>query len=622
MSEPKKVNLESKNITEETLEELKRLMPSVFKEGKIDFDALKAVLGDVVEPSREFYNFTWAGKSEAFRTLQRPSTATLKPCEEESKEWDTTENLFIEGDNLEVLKLLQKTYHNSIKMIYIDPPYNKDKDFVYPDRWSEGIKSYKEFCGFVDSDGNITTSEDEAKNATGRKHSRWLTMMYPRLFLARNLLKEDGVMFVSIDNDELKNLRAICDEIFGEDCVETFVWYLNDATEGSFVKTPSNTVRNEHEYILACFKNSDYKAFGKYPDFRYKDNEGFSNPDNDPRGNWMSGNISRNGITSTTGSKYFTITTPTGVEYSRNWTLSKDEFDSLLKDNRIYFSNNGNGVPRVKIFQNEPQYNTQSSIFQNLKSSSTGKKEVSGFFDGIELFSFPKPVDLIKRMLLIANTSNSIILDFFAGSGTTANAVMALNAEDGGNRKYICVQIPEPTPEDSEAKKAGYKSIAEISKERIRRAGEKVKADNPLFAGDIGFKVFKLDESNFKQWDKEVADAEMLKQQIMEFADNVSPEASKANMLYELLLKKGYSLNVKVEKKQIADNEIFVVDDSMLVCLDDKISSLTIDEVIKLRPAHFIVLDRAFEGNDQLKTNTWQTFKSLFPNDENPFETV
>jgi len=622
MSEPKKVNLESKNITEETLEELKRLMPSVFKEGKIDFDALKAVLGDVVEPSREFYNFTWAGKSEAFRTLQRPSTATLKPCEEESKEWDTTENLFIEGDNLEVLKLLQKTYHNSIKMIYIDPPYNKDKDFVYPDRWSEGIKSYKEFCGFVDSDGNITTSEDEAKNVAGRKHSRWLTMMYPRLFLARNLLKEDGVMFVSIDNDELKNLRAICDEIFGEDCVETFVWYLNDATEGSFVKTPSNTVRNEHEYILACFKNSDYKAFGKYPDFRYKDNEGFSNPDNDPRGNWMSGNISRNGITSTTGSKYFTITTPTGVEYSRNWTLSKDEFDSLLKDNRIYFSNNGNGVPRVKIFQNEPQYNTQSSIFQNLKSSSTGKKEVSGFFDGIELFSFPKPVDLIKRMLLIANTSNSIILDFFAGSGTTANAVMALNAEDGGNRKYICVQIPEPTPEDSEAKKAGYKSIAEISKERIRRAGEKVKADNPLFAGDIGFKVFKLDESNFKQWDKEVADAEMLKQQIMEFADNVSPEASKANMLYELLLKKGYSLNVKVEKKQIADNEIFVVDDSMLVCLDDKISSLTIDEVIKLRPAHFIVLDRAFEGNDQLKTNTWQTFKSLFPNDENPFETV
>lgn len=636
MSGPKKVNLESKNITEETLEELKRLMPSVFKEGKIDFDSLKAVLGDVVEPSREFYNFTWAGKSEAFRTLQRPSTATLKPCEEESKEWDKTENLFIEGDNLEVLKLLQKSYRNSIKMIYIDPPYNKDKDFVYPDRWSEGIKSYKEFCGFVDSDGNITTSVDEAKNAAGRKHSKWLTMMYPRLFLARNLLMDDGVIFVSIDDDEAANLKKIMDEIFGEEnFVAQLIWKSG--------RTAASYFTNEHEYVLCYSKNKI-----SLPLFKFDGDENISDraikrvTEKNPIGIIAF----PKGIDFECDDKVFpnefgnieTIRVVEGVFECKNkklasevkleaaWTM-KDMIESWLDGEmvvdqkgqivkRFFFKNNG-----ILHYEKEKGTIHPKSILADY-STKNGTNALKSLFDGKSFFDFPKPPNLIRLFCEIICNKNDIILDFFAGSGTTAHAVMALNAEDGGNRKFICVQIPEPTPENSEAKKAGYKSIAEISKERIRRAGEKVKTDNPLFAGDIGFKVFKLDESNFKQWDKEVADAETLKQQIIEFADNVRSEASKKDMLYELLLKKGFNLNAKVEKKQIADNEIFVVDGSMFVCLDDKISTTTIDEVIKLRPAHFIVLDRAFEGNDRLKLNTWQTFKSLFPNDENPFETV
>lgn len=631
MSEPKKVNLESKNITEETLEELKRLVPSAFKEGKIDFDSLKAVLGDVVEPSREFYNFTWAGKSEAFRTLQRPSTATLRPCEDESKEWEKTENLFIEGDNLEVLKLLQKTYHNSIKMIYIDPPYNKDKDFVYPDRWSEGIKSYKEFCGFVDSEGNITTSEDEAKNAAGRKHSRWLTMMYPRLFLARNLLREDGVIFVSIDDDEAANLKKMMDEIFGEEnFVAIFPWRKRTAKSD----VPFG-VSQDYEWIV-CYAKEKFLA-GISHERKYYRTDDF------PNDGWRLSDLTTQRSAEERPNSAFNMIDPkTGKSYpfnpKRTWGVSQDTFQDYYDKGKIVFPDDYDflniSIPAYRVFESEDKakalkkYGSEEAIKavstdfpKNIGMSEDGNKEMVELF-GAKIFSFPKPSTLIRYFMEVSTSKDDIILDFFAGSGTTAHAVMALNAEDGGNRKFICVQIPEPTPENSEAKKAGYKTIAEISKERIRRAGEKVKADNPLFTGDIGFKVFKLDESNFKQWDKEVADTETLRQQIMDFADNVSPEASKRDMLYELLLKKGYSLNAKVESRKIADNEIFVVDGSMLICLDDKISTTTIDEVIKLRPAHFIVLDRAFEGNDQLKVNTWQTFKTLFPNDENPFETV
>jgi adenine-specific DNA-methyltransferase len=522
-------------------------------------------------------------------------------------------------------------------MIYIDPPYNKDKDFVYPDRWSEGIKSYKEFCGFVDNEGNITTSVDEAKNATGRKHSRWLTMMYPRLFLARNLLSDDGVIFVSIDDDEVANLKKIMDEIFGEEnFVASLIWQKKTGAADSIHFSEVT------EYALVYAKK--YDALNLTQNSEAHDEKRFRFTDEyiKERGPFYYDNLDRGtlgyiesldyGVETPDGKLAFPNGRTTQLNDGWRWKWGKDKFEWGKKNGFIELKQSKDKECGWSVYykiymnvDNEGINITRSSPFKNLIQgilNTHASNESKELFNTSNLFSNPKPTKLIKFFINLTVDKSAIILDFFAGSGTTAHAVMSLNAEDGGNRKYICVQIPEPTPENSEAKKAGYKTIAEITKERIRRAGEKVKADNPLFAGDIGFKVFKLDESNFKQWDKEVADAEALKQQIMEFADNVSPEASKANMLYELLLKKGYSLNAKVAKKQIADNEIFVVDGSMLVCLDDKISIATIDEVIKLRPAHFIVLDRAFEGNDQLKTNTWQTFKSLFPNDENPFETV
>ncbi|MBD3843690.1 MAG: site-specific DNA-methyltransferase, partial [Campylobacterales bacterium] len=372
-----------------------------------------------------------------------PATTLLKADEMHNSKPENahSQNLLIKGDNLEVLKHLVNAYYEKVKMIYIDPPYNTGSDgFVYQDDRKFTVKELQNLMGVDAEKAKRILDFTQSKS---NSHSAWLTFMYPRLYIAKQLLKDDGVIFVSIDDNEVANLRILCDEIFGDGNVETYIWYLNDSAEGSFIKTPSKTVRNEHEYIIACFKMTTYKSFEKYLDYRYRDKTDFTNPDNDPRGSWMSGNISRNGIKTTMGSKYFTITTPTGVKYSRNWTISKDEYKNLLEDNRLYFSNGGDGVPRLKIFQNEPQENTQSSLFQNLRSSSTGKKEVSELFNNVELFQFPKPTPLIQRLMTITNTKDSIVLDFFAGSGTTGDAVMQLNAKDGGNRKFILVQIPE-----------------------------------------------------------------------------------------------------------------------------------------------------------------------------------
>ncbi|MGJ0341934.1 site-specific DNA-methyltransferase [Aliarcobacter cryaerophilus] len=566
------LNGKSKDLLNENIEKLKEIFPEVFSEGKIDFSKLEEELGNFKEKSDERYNFTWSGKSEAKKIALTPSTGTLRPCKDESKDWDTTGNLYIEGDNLEVLKLLQKSYHKKIKMIYIDPPYNTGKDFVYKDNFKDNIKNYLEVTGQVDSEGNKLSTNTETN---GRYHSDWLNMMYPRLKLARNLLKDDGVMFISIDDNEVTNLRKLCEEIFGEENVESYIWYLNDSSEGSFVKTPSKTVRNEHETIIACFKSNKYKELGKYLDYRYKDRTDFTNPDNDPRGNWMSGNISRNGIKSTTGSKYFVITTPTGVEYARNWTISKSEYEELVADNRLYFSNNGDGVPRLKIFQNEPQENTQSSLFQNLKSSSTGKKEVSEVFDGNEIFQFPKPTALIKRLLMISNTKNEMILDFFSGSGTTGHAVMSLNGEDQGNRKFICVQLPEDTETDSLAYQIGYKNICEIGKKRIIDSGAKI--DNI----DNGLKIFKLDSSNIKLWD---SNFDNLERTLVDMVDNIKSDRSEEDIVYEILLKYGLDLTLPIETLTINDKKVYSIGfGSLVCCLDNNINTDTIEKIAELK---------------------------------------
>lgn len=608
-----KVDLHSQDITQETLKELKQLIPSAFREGKIDFEALKMALGDIVEPNREFYNFTWAGKSEAFRTLQKPSHATMKPDKNESVDFENTENIFIEGDNLEVLKLLQKTYHDKIKMIYIDPPYNKDKDFVYPDRWSEGIKSYKEYCNFVNEGGNITTTDDEATNATGRKHSKWLTMMYPRLFLARNLLKEDGVIFISIDDDEVKNLRMICDEIFGE---ENFV--------GQFIKqskigggSDSKHIATEHEYILTYSKNISFLAemFEKH-NIEYL--KRYKEEDDDGKYFWDT--FARPGLKNPIN---YDIVAQDGAIINGDWIWSKKRFEQAYKKGKVRIVKKENGMYTVH-FKQYLNVNGKKprSMTSNFGGTYEGKKEVAELLKSDKIFSYPKSTKHIIKLLEISTSKDDIILDFFAGSGTTAHAVMALNADDGGTRKCISVQLPEPTDEKSEAYKAGYKTISQITKERIKRAGKKIQKENPDKNIDTGFKVFKLDVSNFKQWDKNISDTETLKQSLMEFENNVVEGSDKTDMLYELLLKKGLDLNSKIEKVNMEANEIFIVDSDMYVCMDDKITKETIDKIIEARPKYFIVLDKAFEGNDQLKTNTYQTFKTLYESSENPFETV
>ena len=484
------------------IEKLKSLIPNIINsDGTLDIKALKGAI-DIshTTSNNQGYELTFAGKGMARWMAGIPTKKELKTEKEESKNFQKTQNVLIRGDNLDILKILYQNYHNKIKMIYIDPPYNtKSDEFIYKDNFKKSEQELIEEYGLNEE------KIDFLQNIYGTKtHSGWLAFMYPRLKLARDLLREDGVIFISIDDNEQANLKIMCDEIFGKENVETYIWSLIDFQESSFNKTPSNTTRMEHEYIIACFKQS--KKLGRYKEFRLK-NKDLSNPDNDPRGDWFSSNISRNGIKSKSGSKYFTIKTPSGKEYTRNWTISKEEYQGLLKDNRIYFANNGNGVPRLKKFQNESFSSIQSSIFTDCKTSITGKVQLKGLFNDLELFSFPKPKELIQRLLNLSTNSNDLILDFFAGSGTTGDAVMQLNAEDGGNRKFILVQWDEKInpKKNKEAHDFCIKNnlpfvISSICLERLNRAGEKIKRENQNKRGmfssseelDIGYKVFSL----------------------------------------------------------------------------------------------------------------------------------
>ena len=541
--------------------------------------------------------------------LQAPTINTLSPCRAESVDFDGTRNLFIEAENLEALKILQKAYAGSVKMIYIDPPYNTGSDsFIYPDKFSETREEYarrvgdKDAEGYLRRDGVFQGAWRKNSKDSGHYHSNWLSMMLPRLHLARTLLRDDGVIFISIDDNEQAQLKLLCDEVFGAENVEQYVWNLSDFEESSFTKTASNTVRFEHEYFIACYKSK--KSLGRYKEYRLIDRDDLSNIDNDPRGDWFSGNLSRNGIKTTTGSKYFTITTPTGMTYTRNWTISKDEYEELLRDNRIYFSKNGDGVPRLKMFKTDASMSIQSSIFAGVKTSISGKNVIKSLFSEKEIFSFPKPIELLQRIATITTNSNDLILDFFSGSGTTAHAVMQLNAEDGGKRRYLCVQLPEETDEKSEARKAGFDTIAEIAKERIRRAGKQISGS--LKGGqsvDTGFKVFKLSESSFKQWrqPENIADlGTTMEMFVNAVQDNAAPE----NMVYELMLRLGCKLTSAVEHK----NGVYWVTDEdtgkRIALLLEAANQTLIDDVIAAAPAKVVALDKWFDGNDALKSNT------------------
>lgn len=566
----KKLDGFTADIVAERIEELRTVFPEVFKDGKIDFDSLQNILGEHIEDAREKYSFTWAGKLDSIRLAQKRSNGTLRPCKEESVNFDTTQNLYIEGDNLEVLKLLSGSYMNSVKMIYIDPPYNTGNDFVYTDNFSDSIENYKKVIG--------ETAKSNAETA-GRYHTNWLNMMLPRLKLARVLLKQDGVIFISIDDNEVTNLRKVCDEVFGEDnFVAQVIWKKKYGLQND-----AKWLSVSHDYILVYCKNKESWTPSLLPRTD-EAAERYKNPDNDPRGAWKSTDFSRKAIISTC---LYDIKIPSGrtikVPQGRSWLKDATGLAELVKDNRIWFGVNGDSVPSVKRFLSEVKEGMIcSTIWDYSEVGHTDKAvKVLNVLMGNVTFDYPKPIDLLQRCVLLANDKNGIYLDFFSGSGTTAHAVMQQNAEDGGNRKFICVQIPELTDEKSEAYKAGYKNICEIGKERIRRAGKSIlesisenkKQDivaltksikeRGLFEAsdrlkikheiDTGFKVFKLDTSNLKKWNNEYTrDYEDLALRIKGYYDYLTPDRLPLDMVYEIMLKYSLPLTLPVTEVETA----------------------------------------------------------------------
>jgi len=627
--------LTSQNVLEDKIAALQELFPEVFAEGKVDFERLKQALGESIDEGRERYGLSWAGKSEAIRNLQAQSVGTLAPLPEESVNFETTENIFIEGDNLEVLKLLQKSYHNQIKMIYIDPPYNTGKEFIYPDNFREGLEDYLRYSGQKNGEGIKLTTNTETD---GRFHSKWLNMMYPRLFLARNLLRDDGVIFVSIDDHEAYNLRLLLNEIFGEEnFLGIIVW------EGATDNNPTQ-IAIEHEYILAFAKNksninsawknqssaaksvmlSEYqklkdllkdnveliqKEFRKF----VRRNQASLNPIThynrvDERGVYTG---SRKVHNPKAGGYVYDVIHPDTkkvcVPPVNGYRYPEERMKGLIAEERILFGKDENQVIQIKEYLEDYESKLSSVIEID---SRAGSNELKSLFPGDQkVFLNPKPVVLLRELLEFCTGAEDLILDFFSGSCTTAQAILDLNHDDGGNRHFVMVQLPEPT-ENSE-----FKTIAEVGKERIRRAVNKIEEEengkldlNGSSHQDRGFKVFKLTESNFKIWDGTAPqNVEQLSVLLQEFAENVRPGTTKLGMLYEILLKAGFPLTAKVEKLEIAGQEIYAIENQELfICLEYEILEETVRQLLTYqpKPKQFISLDSSFRGNDQLKTNT------------------
>ena len=602
----------SLDITEEKRNRLKEVLPEAFTEDKIDWEKLKATLGEDVEFKNERYVLNWAGKSDAFRVLQSPTTATLVPCEGESVGFGDTENIFIEGENLEVLKVLQKSYFGKIKMIYIDPPYNTGNDkFIYPDKFSETKEEYLSRVGVMDENGYMTREGVFRKNSSdnGHYHSNWLSMMYPRLFLARNLLQEDGVIFVSIDDNEVHNLRLLMNEVFGEEnFIEQIVWKKRS--------TPPNdkVIAASHEYVVIYCKNLEFVLLNLRPRTeeqlaRYK------NPDNHPKGPWTSGDLMANIKGGRyVKSLYFPIINPnTGEEHypssNGNWRFNKERIEELMKNDEIYFGEDGTSRPKLKRFLCDVKEGiTYTTLWDFVPFNTQGSKEMTELLGNLAIFDNPKPAGLLKELCKLGMNVNDIVLDFFSGSGTIAHAVLDLNKEDGLDRKFIAVQLPEKCDENSEAVKAGYETIAEIGKARIRRVIEKIKADKQTKLNvdgangkqDLGFKVFKLQQSNFKIWRSDVKTEEELVAQLTLHTDPVDENATIENILYELLLKSGVPLTARIEER----GGYYLVNNDEIALILKKIDESIIEAAISEQPQKVITLDRLFENNDQLKTNT------------------
>lgn len=575
----------SVDVVAQNVERLKELFPELLAEGpegpSINVDVLKTLVGEkIVTDADEKYGLNWHGKRRAQMLALSPSTGTLRPCPEDSVSWGTTQNLMIEGDNLEVLKLLQRSYKGKVKMIYIDPPYNTGNDFVYADDFKDSILNYLERTGQVDLGRKISSNSE----ASGRFHTDWLNMMYPRLKLARDLLQEDGVIFISIDDTEQANLRALCDLIMGEEnFIANIIWQKKFARQND-----AEYFSTMHDHIL-CYAKNSRKAdpngwLLNLLERTDDDNVGYSNPDNDPRGPWTSVVLSAK-----SGSQklIYAITTPSGRECmppdGRFWAVSADRFEALVADKRIWFGKEGNGVPRLKTFLSEVQSGLRPNTIwfhEEVSHNQEARQSLKELFDGRGVFDSPKPVRLVQRMIQIASADNeSLCLDFFAGSGTTGHAVLAQNAADGGRRRYILVQLPEQLdPAKNEQRDAASycdqlgkpRNIAELTKERLRRAATRIKEENPLFAGDLGFRVFKLDSSNIRAWDP---DRENLEQTLLDHAEHLKAERSEEDVLYELLLKLGLDLCVPIEIRRIAGKSVYGIGGGVLLaCLAQKIA--------------------------------------------------
>ena len=613
----------SQTPKKERLDVLKAVMPEVFDEGRVNWEKLKAALGEDIEFSNERYVLNWAGKSDAFRVMQRPTKATLVPCREESVDFDTAQNIFIEGENMEVLKVLQKSYFGKIKMIYIDPPYNTGNDsFVYPDNFSESKQEYLQRIGDKDADGYMLRDAMFHRNSkeNGQFHSNWLNMMMPRLYLAKSLLREDGVIFVSIDDHEVHNLRLLMNEIFGEEnFVGDIVWknkYGAGAKTVGFVEV--------HEFIL-CYSKHPITNVTSVLD--YEGQKVYNKKDDKfaVRGGYMTQPLMTNSLGDRPNLMYSIEYNGVTITPNKQWVWNKERLMEAIANGEVEFNKQKNGSYSVRskaylYDDNGVMRRGKPLSLMNGPFNQEGTKEMRNLFDDKSIFDFTKPSQLISYLVSLdfndSLENDFIVLDFFAGSGTTAHAVMELNQKDGGKRKFICVQIPELCDKKSEAYKAGYKTIAEISKERIRRAGAKISKEleeeqmkrkeqlafeEEVVVPDIGFKVFKLADSNFKQW-REIrgSETESWKQQVIDFVDPLAEHATIDNMVYELLLRSGKELNSSVQYM----NGFHSINNHELILLLESVSENIIDEVMVLRPNKIIALDRLFEGNDQLKTNT------------------
>ncbi len=636
-----KLKMQTVNKADENFKKLAAMFPNAVTEtitgydenGKaiveraIDKDVLMQEIScEVVEGNEERYQFTWPDKKKSVLLANAPINKTLRPvrddettptgadsegkpyCSSGSVDFDTTENLYIEGDNLEVLKLLQETYLGKVKMIYIDPPYNTGSDLVYQDDFVQNTDDYLTNSGQFDEDGNRL---EKNLDTNGRFHTDWLNMFYPRLRIAKDLLSEDGVIFISIDDNEQENLKKCCDEVFGtQNFIAQLIW------ERAF--SPKNDARfisNSHDYVLMYARNINEFVIGRLPRTA-EANARYSNPDNDPRGVWMSSDIS---VKTYNAECDYPITTPSGrvIEppAGRCWSLSKNAFLERLQDNRIWFGPDGNGVPRIKRFLTDLKHSgmapTSIMFFKDVGHSQEGAQEVSKLLDG-GFFSGPKPQRLMKRLLTLANlNSDSIILDFFSGSASTAHAVMSKNVEDNTNCKFIMVQVPEKTDEKKEAYKAGYKNICEIGKERIRRAAKKIAEENPEAKFDGGFRVLKCDTSNMKNVYYNPAEYEPSLFTSLE--DNIKEDRTPEDLLFQVMLDLGVLLSSKIEETTIAGKRVFNVGDNYLIaCFDDNVTEEVITEIAKQKPYYFVMRDSSM-ANDSVATNFEQIFAAYSP---------